>query len=258
MAYAGRIRTLRVRFTSAQRPADERYMPYTEFRSARFERPQPMFFVGGFVLALLAGAINVAMLSHYSVPVSHMSGAISRLAMDLGAQHYSDLVIIALIVGGFALGCVLTGALVGTSALASRRRYALVLAMEAAVLALAAILQDSAVHASVILGAAACGIQNAMASSYYGLVVRTTHVTGIITDLGFMLGASLTSRRVAWWKVLLLNMLVAGYLTGGIVAALLMPLAPGLLLWGCCALAATIAICCLVLHRETVQSAKKH
>jgi uncharacterized membrane protein YoaK (UPF0700 family) len=231
-------------------------MPYTEFRSARPGRPQTLFFVGGFLLTLLAGAINVAMLSHYAVPVSHMSGAVSRLGMDLGTQHYADLVTIGLIVGGFALGCVVTGALVGTSALASRRRYALVLACEAAVLALAASLQDGAVHASVILGAAACGIQNAMASSYYGLVVRTTHVTGIITDLGFMLGASLSGRRFVWWKVALLTLLVTGYLAGGTAAAVLMPLVPGLVLWGCCALAAAIAIGCLLLHREKEQAAE--
>jgi len=230
-------------------------MPYIEFRPARTGRPQPLFFVGGFVLTLLAGAINVTMLSHYAVPVSHMSGAISRLGMDLGTQHYADLMIIALIVGGFALGCVLTGALIGTNALASRRRYALVLTCEAVVLALAAVLQGGTEHSSVILGAVACGIQNAMASSYYGLVVRTTHVTGIITDLGFMLGASLIGRRFSWWKVLLLAMLVTGYLAGGIAAAVLMPLASGLVLWGCSALAATIAIGCLLLHRVTDQPA---
>ena len=139
-------------------------MPYIEFQSAHPGRPQPLFFIGGFALTLLAGAINVDMLSRYAVPVSHMSGAISRLGMDIGTQHYADLTIIALIVGGFALGCVLTGALVGTNALASRRRYALVLACEAVVLALAAVLQGGALHASVVLGAAACGMQNAAAA----------------------------------------------------------------------------------------------
>jgi uncharacterized membrane protein YoaK (UPF0700 family) len=230
--------------------ANERPMPYIEFRSARSERPQPLFFVGGFTLTMLAGAINVAMLSYYAVPVSHMSGAVSRLSMDLGTQRYADLATIAFIVGGFALGCVFTGALVSTSALVARRRYALVLACEAAVLALAAVLQGNAANVSVILGAAACGIQNAMASSYYGLVVRTTHVTGIITDLGFMLGACLTGQRFVWWKVLLLVMLVAGYLAGGIAAAILTPLAPELMLWCCCVFAAAIAIGCLFLHRE--------
>ncbi len=193
------------------------------------------------------------MLSYYAVPVSHMSGAVSRLGMGLGSGRYDDLAVVIFIIGGFALGCVFTGALVGTSALATRRRYALVLACEAVVLALAAALVGSAMHISIILGAVACGIQNAMASSCYGLVVRTTHVTGIITDIGFMLGASLSGRRFTGWKILLLALLIGGYLSGGTLAALLMSLMPGAVLWGCCALAVCIALGCLLLHREAVR-----
>ena len=38
------------------------------------------------------------------------------------------------------------------------------------------------------LAAAACGLQNAMCTSHFGAVVRTTHVTGTLTDLGSTLG----------------------------------------------------------------------
>jgi len=158
--------------------------------------------------------------------------------------------VIGLIIIGFALGCVFTGALVGSNLLAARRRYAIVLACEAAVLALAAWWQDSAVHAAVILGATACGIQNAMASSFYGLVVRTTHVTGIITDLGFMIGATIAGRRFPWWKPILLVLLVSGYLAGGISAAVIAGVVPAFTLWGCCALAVAIAIGCLFLRND--------
>ena len=42
--------------------------------------------------------------------------------------------------------------------------------------------------ASGCLAAAACGLQNAMCTSHFGAVVRTTHVTGTLTDLGSTLG----------------------------------------------------------------------
>jgi len=224
-------------------------MPYSDFRAVQTGRPQPMVFAGGFLLTLLAGAVNVAMLSYYAVPVSHMSGAVSRLGMGIGTRRLADLGVVVLLIGGFIAGCVLTGALVGSSALASRRRYALVLACEAAVLALAAGLLGGATHVSVILCAMACGMQNAMASSYYGLVVRTTHVTGIITDLGFMIGAWLASRHFVWWKFLLLLLLVGGYLTGGTLSAAAMAVIPGLVLWGCSGMALAIAAGCLRFHR---------
>ena len=34
----------------------------------------------------------------------------------------------------------------------------------------------------------ACGLQNALTTSYSGAVVRTTHLSGIITDIGNVLG----------------------------------------------------------------------
>merc|ERR1719401_1610209 len=40
------------------------------------------------------------------------------------------------------------------------------------------------------LCAAACGLQNGMATSYSGAVIRTTHVTGIATDIGLICGRS--------------------------------------------------------------------
>jgi len=42
--------------------------------------------------------------------------------------------------------------------------------------------------ASACLAAVACGLQNAMCTSHFGAVVRTTHVTGTVTDIGSTLG----------------------------------------------------------------------
>lgn len=45
--------------------------------------------------------------------------------------------------------------------------------------------------------AAACGLQNGMATHWGGAVVRTTHVTGLFTDVGLLIGrlASITIRK---------------------------------------------------------------
>ena len=40
----------------------------------------------------------------------------------------------------------------------------------------------------VCLVAAACGLQNAMCTSHFGAIIRTTHVTGTVTDIGSTLG----------------------------------------------------------------------
>jgi uncharacterized membrane protein YoaK (UPF0700 family) len=74
------------------------------------------------------------------------------------------------------------------------------------------------------LAAAAAGLQNAYASAYRGMVVRTTHATGLITDIGFLAGAAVRHRRIAGWRFAMLAGLLAFFVGGGIVGALVRPI----------------------------------
>ncbi len=93
---------------------------------------------------------------------------------------------------------------------------------EAVALATATVLLRAGVSAGVPVAAFACGIQNGMASSYYGLIIRTTHVTGIVTDLGVILGQRIRGHPVEGWKPLLLAGLLIGFLLGGIAGQLML------------------------------------
>jgi uncharacterized membrane protein YoaK (UPF0700 family) len=70
------------------------------------------------------------------------------------------------------------------------------------------------------LAAMACGLQNAMATHYSGAVIRTTHVTGIITDLGIAVGLKLRGEPIEARRAGLLLVLLAGFFTGGILGSL--------------------------------------
>ena len=181
---------------------------------------RPWVFAGAVSLAALAGYVNVVVLGVFHVPVSHMSGAVSRLSTDIAMADRGDLREILSIVVGFLAGAVFSGALIGSRRLVPGRRYGVALFVEGVVLALATLLLARGAAAGVTLAAVACGIQNAMASSYYGLVLRTTHVTGIVTDLGVMLGHWLRHRRLKPWKFLLLLSILAGFFGGGVAGAL--------------------------------------
>ena len=73
------------------------------------------------------------------------------------------------------------------------------------------------------LAAAACGLQNAMIGTYSGAVVRTTHVSGIVTDLGTYLGQWLRGVHVDARRVRLYGALFSGFLGGGIASSLVFP-----------------------------------
>ena len=173
------------------------------------------------MLAFLAGFVNAALLSFYDVPVSHMSGAATRLGLDLGAGRSAELITLALIMAAFFCGAVTSGCLIGRTNLRPGQRYSLVLFLEAAVLAGSGLLLAHQQRASLYAAAYACGLQNAMASSYYGLVIRTTHLTGIVTDLGVQIGHLLRHRRFDRWKFSMLAAILVGFIAGALSSALL-------------------------------------
>jgi uncharacterized membrane protein YoaK (UPF0700 family) len=197
-------------------------MPYAQpsFRRPQSPQERPLVFGGATFLAALAGFINVVVLGYFHVPVSHMSGAVSRLSIDVASSDRGDIRVVLSIVGGFLLGAVLSGMIIGGRKFTPGRRYGVTLLCEGGTLAAATVLLRSDHALGVALAAMACGIQNSMASSYYGLVIRTTHVTGIVTDIGVMVGHFLRHRRVRAWKLLLLVGILGGFFLGGIAGAM--------------------------------------
>jgi uncharacterized membrane protein YoaK (UPF0700 family) len=70
------------------------------------------------------------------------------------------------------------------------------------------------------LAAMACGLQNALATTYSGAVIRTTHITGIITDLGLAAGHFLRHDTIEPRQITIHLILVIGFIVGGIVGGL--------------------------------------
>ena len=196
-------------------------MPYRtrSDQQARSHQRLPVF-VGAVSLAMVSGYVNVVVLGFFHVPVSHMSGAVSRLSIDLATMDFVDLALVLSIIGGFLGGSVISGMVIGGRGFVPGRRYGVTLLIEGGLLAVAVVLLKDGVSLGVPVAAMACGVQNAMASSYYGLVIRTTHVTRIVTDVGVMLGHWLRHRRIRVWKFLLLSSILIGFFVGGIIGAL--------------------------------------
>lgn len=195
-------------------------MPYNEFKvQESHSHNRSLITAGGAALAGIAGYINVIVLGFFHVPVSHMSGAASRIGGTLISSQFGDLKIVASIIVSFYLGAVMSGFVIAGTQLRPGRRYGAVLIGEGLILAAATFFLSRGGNFGVPLAAMACGLQNAMASSYYGLVIRTTHVTGIVTDLGVITGHRLRGHRVESWKVILLLSLLCGFVTGGIIGA---------------------------------------
>ena len=177
-------------------------------------------FIIAFVMAGLAGHVNSVMLMAFGLPVSQMTGMASHLSEGMALASPSVMITAMMILAGFIGGATLSGLLIGRRPFPASPRYAWGLGLESLLLATAVVcvVLDLAT-AALAAAAIACGLQNALVASYRGLLIRTTHVTGIATDLGVYL-ARLIRRRIWAWQGWLLIILLVGYVAGGTMAVL--------------------------------------
>lgn len=150
----------------------------------------------GAALALVAGATNAGgfiAVGHYT---SHMTGIVSALAEDIAFARTSLALAALGSVAAFVCGAMTTAITVNW---ARRRemqsRYAIPLLIEAALLLafglLGKMLAMYTVFVAPLTVLTLCflmGLQNAVITKVSGAVIRTTHVTGLLTDIGIELG----------------------------------------------------------------------
>lgn len=150
----------------------------------------------GYALAFVAGAVNAGGFLAIGQYTSHMTGIVSGMAdhLALGDLRLALAGLMAWLafVGGAALTAILVN-------LARRRhlrsQFALSLLVEAALLLLfgmagayLAEMRELLAPATVLLLCFIMGLQNAIITKVSSAVIRTTHVTGLSTDLGIELG----------------------------------------------------------------------
>lgn len=174
---------------------------------------------GGAVLAAIAGYVDAVFVAVAGRTVTHVTGSVAGLGAELSSQAWAAAGATLAVVAAFVLGACVCGVVIHGRSLRLGRRYGLVLLIEGVLLAAAALSANMNVLGAASLAAMAAGLQNAMASTYMGLIVRTTHMTGIATDLGFLLGARLRGKRVEPWRLGLLVLLLAGFLAGVMLGA---------------------------------------
>lgn len=185
-------------------------------------KPVPLWIqVGGFTLAAIGGCINaIALLCAQSHAVSHMSGTVTQLGMEFTRHNFPLAREALLIIVFFFCGSVLSGMIIRQSTLKAGRRYGFALTCESILLVLATYFLRHEHESGLYVAAMACGLQNGMATSYSGAVIRTTHMTGIVTDLGIAIGLTARGLQADWRRMRLYLVLLVGFLTGGALAAL--------------------------------------
>ena len=192
----------------------------------------------GYGLAFVAGATNAGAFLAVRQYTSHMTGLLSSMADAFALQQWP---VAAAAFGGllaFLAGASFSAMLV---LYAKRRRlrsaFALPLLLEALLLitfgllgARLATINGLFVPVTVMLLCFMMGLQNALISKISHAVIRTTHVTGMITDLGIEFGRALywnrtrTHRdgpvRADRHRMRVLSLLIGSFFIGGVLGAI--------------------------------------
>lgn len=204
----------------------------TEERTARSDRHL------GYALAFVAGAANAGAFLAVGLYTSHMTGMVSSIADNLALGRSSVALGALSAVLSFLAGAMTSAFMINFARRrALRSLYALPLLLEAFLLLVFGVLGASLavvpglfVPATVMLLCFMMGLQNAVITKISGSVVRTTHLTGVITDLGIELG------RLLYWnrssrspeehvvadrdRLRVLALLCGAFLLGGLSGAL--------------------------------------
>jgi uncharacterized membrane protein YoaK (UPF0700 family) len=192
----------------------------------------------GTALAFIAGAINAGGFLAVGQYTSHMTGIVSSMSdnLALGAFGLVGGAAVALIafLGGAACSAILINW--GRRNLRSRQ-YAYPIALQAILLLAFGAIGASSRDVPQFMALAApllcfiMGLQNATITKISRARIRTTHVTGMVTDIGIELGKlaywnraksaqGLTPVRADLGKLMLLSRMVGMFFVGGLIGAI--------------------------------------
>ncbi|MEO9079019.1 MAG: YoaK family protein [Rhodanobacter sp.] len=178
--------------------------------------------IGGGVLAFIAGIVNAAgYLGFRHQAITNLTGSTTLLGASLGVGDGGEVIHWGLSVAAFLLGAVLSGMIVQQQTLKLGRRYGAALMLESILLFAAVPLLDAGNPTGIYLASIGIGLQNGMASTYSGMVFRTTHVSGMFTDLGIYIGQRLRGLPVDTLRIRVCVLIVTTFTLGGAAGALL-------------------------------------
>lgn len=175
---------------------------------------------GAWALAFIAGMVNVVgFLGFEHQAVTHLTGTTSMLGAAIADLDRRLALHLFAVLASFVAGTALSGFIIQDSTLQLGHRYGVALFLESVMLFITVPLLEHHMGYGIYLASCACGLQNAMASTYSGSAVRTTHVSGMFTDLGIYLGHALRGIPVDMRRLRLSFTIISAFLSGGIAGA---------------------------------------
>ncbi len=179
------------------------------------------------LLSIVAGVVNIVGVLSFKTLTTNVTGHFAFFSEELYLNHYLFALVSILYVISFLLGAFIANTTMElTSSGRAHFSYSVPIAIEIILLAFVSFFNlpsNSAVWLSCTL-LLAMGLQNALVTRISGSVVRTTHLTGLFTDLGIELSQVIFYKKTNERKrlrrgILLKIIIIGGFFFGGIMGA---------------------------------------
>lgn len=132
-----------------------------------------------------------------------------------------DVIRLAIAAFGFVAGALVAGYFIHHPNLDLERPYGRSVSFIGVCLLGAHFALDTIPWLAVGLAAFSFGLQNALATHYRGMILRTTHLTGLLTDFGVHLGMRAKGHRIPSWKLIVPGSLILSFFFGAVFGALM-------------------------------------
>lgn len=167
-----------------------------------------------YMLCFFGGFINTISVVKYSYTISHFTGNVSKTAIKIAQGDFLEVLKIFFIVVCFVLGSTVSGFLVEGREFNLKRRYGYSIScLGLGLLILYSVARNSFIFFYYL--PFMMGVQNGLFISYDGVVVRTSHISGSVTDAGVFLGHCLRGKKEDKWKGLFCLYMILTFLFGG-------------------------------------------
>ncbi|MGZ4034284.1 MAG: YoaK family protein [Bacteroidia bacterium] len=184
------------------------------------------------LLSATAGIVNVAGFISFSIYTTNVTGHVANFSKELAENNFSFAGIIALWVLLFLFGAFFSSMLTQIIETKSPRfSHTIPLMIEALILLIVGYIGENHAFSTerdhFLSGCLlfAMGMQNAIVTVVSGYVVRTTHLTGLFTDLGIELSKLIYSRKKEHpelnKKIILHSSIIVVFISGGVIGGFL-------------------------------------